>query len=86
MRYVDVILPLPLDGVFTYLLADEMATKVSIGMRVLVPLGKSKTYTGIVLKIHDEQSGVSGIDYKEVMAVLDEHPVLLWQAFQTKVL
>ncbi len=77
MRYVDVILPLPLDGVFTYLLPDEMATKVSIGVRVLVPLGKSKTYTGIVLKVHDEQSGVSGIDYKEVMAVLDEHPVLL---------
>ena len=54
MRYVDVILPLPLDGVFTYLLPDEMATKVSIGVRVLVPLGKSKTYTGFVLKVHDE--------------------------------
>lgn len=42
MRYVDVILPLPLDGTFTYSVPEGMEEKVVAGMRVLVPLGKSK--------------------------------------------
>ena len=40
MRYVDVILPLPLDGLFTYTLPDALEDKVQAGMRVLVPLGQ----------------------------------------------
>ena len=43
MKYEDVILPLPLDGTFTYAVQDKMAEKLTEGMRVLVPLGRSKT-------------------------------------------
>ena len=45
--YVDVILPVPLNSTFTYLLPDGMP-HVERGMRVLVPFGKTKTYIGIV--------------------------------------
>lgn len=55
MRYVDVILPLPLDGLFTYTLPDALEDKVQAGMRVLVPLGRSKTYTAMVLRLHDQE-------------------------------
>ncbi|MGG6548164.1 UNVERIFIED_CONTAM: hypothetical protein NY100_22420, partial [Prevotella sp. 15_C9] len=48
MRYVDVILPLPLDGTFTYSVPEGMEEKVVAGMRVLVPLGKSKKYIAMV--------------------------------------
>ena len=43
MHYVDVILPLPLEGTFTYSLPLSLVDKVCLGVRVLVPLGKSKT-------------------------------------------
>ena len=52
MRYVDVILPLPLDGTFTYSIPAGMEEKVVPGMRVLVPLGKSKKYIAMVADVH----------------------------------
>ena len=48
MTYANIILPLPLDGYFTYSVPDDLASRVQNGMRVTVPFGKSKTYVGIV--------------------------------------
>ena len=74
MKYVDVILPLPLDGLFTYSLPDTMSDGVVPGVRVLVPLGRSKTYTAVVTRVYDEKP-----DFKtrDIMQVLDAQPVLL---------
>ncbi len=79
MRYVDVILPLPIEGLFTYSITDEMAEKVRLGMRVLVPLGKSKMYTAIAVKVHDVEPN---FEVKDVVSILDEHPILLPQQYQ----
>jgi primosomal protein N' len=49
--YIDVILPLPLDGVFTYSVPPELERQVVVGCRVLVPFGRNKTYVGIVAKV-----------------------------------
>ena len=76
MKYVDVILPLPLDGLFTYAVADTMAPQVQPGVRLLVPLGRQKTYTAVALRLHDNKPT---FDTREVMAVLDAAPVLLPQ-------
>ena len=56
MHYVDVILPLPLEGTFTYSLPEALADKVCLGVRVLVPLGKSKTYTAMAVRVHEHPS------------------------------
>ena len=48
MTYANIILPLPLDGYFTYGVPDALASRVQNGMRVTVPFGKSKTYVGVV--------------------------------------
>lgn len=78
MKYVEVILPLPLEGVYTYAVSDEMAAQVGMGIRVLVPLGKSKTYTAMCVgPAHDTAEGLEAGKVKMVMAVLDAHPVLL---------
>ena len=79
MKYVDVILPLPIEGVFTYSASDQMAGKLQLGMRVLVPLGKSKMYTGIAVRVHDDKPDY---DLKEVVSILDDHPVLLPQQYR----
>ena len=76
MKYVDVILPLPLDGMFTYAVADAMVGQVRMGVRLLVPLGRSKTYTAMAARLHDKKPD---FDVKEVIAVLDDKPMLLTQ-------
>ncbi len=78
MRYVDVILPLPLDGLFTYSISDEMSRRVSLGIRVLVPLGKTKTYTAVAVHIHDTKPN---FEVKAVLQILDADPILLPQQF-----
>lgn len=77
MKYVDVILPVPLEGTFTYTVSDEMAASCTTGMRVLVPFGKSKTYAGVVVRVHDNGAPVDESKLKEVLSVLDASPVLL---------
>ena len=74
MRYVDVILPLPLEGLFTYGVSDELATRVAMGVRVVVPFNKSKRYTAIAVRLHDEKPD---FDTKNVIEILDNQPIIL---------
>ena len=76
MKYVDVILPLPLDGTFTYSVPDGMEGKVVPGVRLLVPLGKSKKYIAMATRLHDDKPAFS---CKPIEAVLDNTPSLLPQ-------
>ena len=88
MTYANIILPLPLDGYFTYGVPDALASRVQNGMRVTVPLGKSKTYVGIVAEYPVDvpkpakevaQQGKKKIEYKNIAEVLDDSPILLPQ-------
>lgn len=73
--FVDVILPLPLDGVFTYSLPASEQGRVQVGVRVLVPFGRSKTYVGIISKIHNQSP--EGYQTKDILQVMDYNPILL---------
>ena len=73
--FVDVILPLPLDGVFTYSVPASMEGQVQRGFRVLVPLGRNKTYVGVISDIHDKAP--EGYQTKDILQVLDVSPILL---------
>ena len=72
--YIDVILPLPLDGVFTYSVPPELERQVVVGCRVLVPFGRNKIYVGIICGKGTVPS-VSQI--KPILQVLDTSPILL---------
>ena len=74
-KFVDVILPLPLNACFTYALPPDMDGEVQIGCRVVVSFGKKKFYTGIVRNVHFLKP--QDYEVKEVSAVLDTQPVLL---------
>jgi primosomal protein N' (replication factor Y) len=41
--YIDVLLPLPVYGTFTYAVNEKQASVIQTGMRVFVPFGKKKT-------------------------------------------
>gem|GEM_PF-3318068 len=70
MFFIDVALPLPLRQNFTYQIHEEEASFLQIGMRVVVPFGKSKIYTAIVLRIHQENPSY---ETKEIEFILDEN-------------
>ena len=73
--FVDVILPLPLDGVFTYLVPLQLENMVKLGARVLVPFGRNKTYVGVISKIHNQSP--EGYQTKDILQVMDSSPILL---------
>jgi primosomal protein N' (replication factor Y) len=81
--FADVLLPLPLQGLFTYRIPKELGNNVGFGMRVVVPFGKSKLYSALVLKVHE--NAPRQINVKYVLDVIDEHAVVserqiqLWQ-------
>ena len=74
-KYVDVIVPLPIAGQYTYSVPDELADKIKAGCRIVVPFGSKKYYTAIVTKVH--QTAPEAYETKDIMEVLDESPVLL---------
>ena len=86
MHYVDVILPLPLEGTFTYSVPEPMVAQVRMGVRVLVPLGRSKTYTAMAVRLHSEKPE---FETRPIIQVIDAEPVLieqqlrLWQWIST---
>ena len=75
MKYINVILPLPLAGTFTYAVPEVLGSSLSIGMRVVVPFGKKKLYTAIVSLIHTLQPETV-YEIKEIICILDEKPIL----------
>lgn len=79
MIYVDVILPLPLDGFFTYGVPETLVSQVSFGIRVVVPFGRSKTYTALVARTHEEKPEFK---VKPIIEVLDQEPILLPKQYE----
>ena len=73
-HFVEVLLPIPLERNFTYAVTREQAASLRPGMRVAIPFGKSKLYTGLVLSIHNEPP--VAYKAKEVYQVLEEAPLV----------
>ena len=73
--FADVILPLPLDALFTYSVPRELEGQVARGMRVLVPFGRSKSYVGIVSRLHSIKP--EGYQVKPISLLMDDRPILL---------
>jgi primosomal protein N' (replication factor Y) len=50
-QFAEVILPLAVQGTYTYRIPASLS--VGVGYRVLVPFGRKKYYTAIVVMTHD---------------------------------
>ncbi|CAM3483435.1 primosomal protein N' [Zobellia roscoffensis] len=72
--FIDVILPIPLEKLFTYAISQTEAEFLRPGMRVGVPFGKSKIYTGLVHQVHTNAPVV--YEAKEIDRILDEDPII----------
>jgi primosomal protein N' (replication factor Y) (superfamily II helicase) len=72
--FVEVILPLSLAKTFTYSVSEAEFAYLKKGMRVAVPFGKSKIYTGLVIDLH--QNAPTLYQAKEIHQILDEKPIV----------
>ncbi|MDO5970404.1 primosomal protein N' [Flavivirga aquimarina] len=81
--FINVIIPVPLKKLFTYSISASESDFLKPGMRVAVPFGKSKIYTGIVYKVHNEPP--TAYEAKDIQQILDDTPIVsekqlqLWQ-------
>ncbi|MBC7555863.1 MAG: primosomal protein N', partial [Chryseobacterium sp.] len=74
MYFAQIILPLNLKGTFTYKIPENLVAEIELGMRVLVPFGGKKIYTGIVSELHDREP--QNFSAKEIINLLDDKPIL----------
>ena len=78
-HYADIVLPLAVPGAYTYRVPPTLGDSLVVGSRVVVPLGKSKRYTGIVIRLHDGNNTVEAEKIKDIEELVDEQPLLLPQ-------
>jgi primosomal protein N' (replication factor Y) len=74
MNFIDVILPIPLQKAFTYHVTQAEAEFLKPGMRVAVPFGKSKIYTALAYKTHNNPP--TAYEAKTIHQILDEKPII----------
>lgn len=82
--YAEVAIPLHVSQTFVYRLPELMRELVSVGARVVVPLGRSVT-TGFVVALHDtlpSNTKLSEQDIKNVEQVLDLEPLVTPEVIQ----
>ena len=74
INFINVILPIPLQKLFTYRITEAEANFIQIGSRVAVPFGKSKIFTAIVFEKHFEEP--QAYEAKEIFQILDDAPII----------
>ncbi len=80
---MDLILPLSLEGIFTYNLEENAFKSVEVGMRVAAPFRGNSLYTGIVFKKHTKAPEL--YKTRSIYQILDDYPIVteeqlkLWQ-------
>jgi len=72
--FVEVLLPLPVKGLFTYRVPLKMKDHISRGIRVVVQFGRKKIYTAIVVDIHSNIP--KNFQPKYIQSILDPAPLV----------
>jgi primosomal protein N' (replication factor Y) (superfamily II helicase) len=72
--YADIILPFPLNQLFTYIVPKDLISSIEPGKRVIVQFGSRKYYTGIIVKAHSKKP--ADIELKEIISVIDTRPIV----------
>lgn len=74
MKFADVIVPLAVDGMFTYSVPSCLEAVVRSGALVVVSFAGNKKYTGVVCRVHDSQP--EGYKIKPIECLAEEEVYL----------
>lgn len=72
--FADILLPVPVAGLFSYRIPKQLENQIAIGQRVMVQFGSKKIYAGLVYEIHERVPTYKTVKY--ILDVLDERPIL----------
>jgi primosomal protein N' (replication factor Y) (superfamily II helicase) len=72
-KFTQVILPVPVKGTFTYQVPPDLAPMLKPGIRVVVPFGAKKLYTGIIHSLQNQPP--EGFRVKPIISIVDETPI-----------
>jgi len=72
--YAQVILPLAVEGLFTYMVPESLKGIISKGCRVLVSFGKKRVYSAIVYELHHNPP--EGFKPKLILETLEDTPLV----------
>lgn len=72
--FINVILPIRLEQLFTYRVSQSESEFLRPGMRVAVPFGKTKIFTALVNEVSVAKPVV--YEAKEIHQILDEHAIV----------
>lgn len=78
--FVDVLLPVPIHNTFTYRVPFELNEAVQNGVRVVVPFGRGKLQTGIIVSVHENVP--EKYQAKYIDAVLDDAPIIVGKQYK----
>jgi len=78
--FARLILPLAVEGTYTYSVPESLVERISSGSRVLVSFGKKRIYSAIVHSLSEEPP--NGFTPKSIMEVLDEKTLITKQQLQ----
>ncbi|MFO8054772.1 MAG: primosomal protein N' [Bacteroidales bacterium] len=72
--FAEILLPVPVQGTFTYRIPVDYRDEVARGKRVVIPFGRHKIYSGLVLELHQREP----LKYKakDIINILDTKPVV----------
>lgn len=79
MNLADVLLPVPLPGLFTYAVPSVWDAAAQAGRRVIVPFGTKKSTTGIIVRRHNTPPSDPKVVVKDLIEVIDDETVVLPQ-------
>lgn len=74
MTFADIILPVPIQRLFTYSVPSELLATIAVGSRVVVQFGRKKSYSGVVFALHDNPP--AEYETKPIAAVVDATPIV----------
>jgi len=72
--YADLILPVPLDQLFTYHVPQELEAECQIGKRAVVQFGQKKVYSAIIYRTHHNKP--TEYKTKSIFSILDDEPII----------
>lgn len=78
--FVDIIVPIPVKGAFTYRVPFTMNEEVAVGKRAIVQFGSKKVYAGIIYRVH--QIVPANYIPKYIIGILDEDPIMKTSQFR----
>ena len=71
--FAEVLLPLPVPGTFTYRVPYVMNDAIHVGQRVVVPFGKTKIMSGLVVSLTET---VPQVEVKYLTDIIDDEPLV----------